>query len=33
MKYKYDVSNMYEPIARPILSKTNDKQLLLKKWF
>ena len=33
MKYKYDVSNMYEPIARPVLSKTNDKQLELKKWF
>jgi hypothetical protein len=33
MKYKYDASNMYEPIARPILSKTNDKQLELKRWF
>lgn len=33
MKYKYDTSNMYEPISRPVLSKTNDKQLVLKKWF
>uniref|UniRef100_A0A6C0CQC1 Minor capsid protein P8 central region domain-containing protein n=1 Tax=viral metagenome TaxID=1070528 RepID=A0A6C0CQC1_9ZZZZ len=33
MKYKYDVSHMYEPIARPVMSKTNDKQLQLKKWF
>jgi hypothetical protein len=33
MKYKYDTSNMYEPISRPVLSKTNDKQLELKKWF
>ena len=33
MKYKYDASTMYEPIARPILSKANDKQLQLKKWF
>lgn len=33
MKYKYDSSTMYEPISRPVMSKTNDKQLLLKKWF
>ena len=33
MKYKYDVSHMYEPIARPVLSKANDKQLELKPWF
>lgn len=33
MKYKYDASNMYEPIARPVMSTTNDKQLLLNKWF
>jgi len=33
MKYKYDASNMYEPIARPVMSKANDKQLQLKKWF
>ena len=33
MKFKYDVSNMYEPISRPVLSRTNDKQLELKKWF
>lgn len=33
MKYQYDVSNMYEPISRPVLSYSNDKQLILKKWF
>lgn len=33
MKYQYDVSNMYEPIARPVMSSTKDKQLVLKKWF
>lgn len=33
MKYKYDTSHMYEPISRPVMSKTNDKQLILKKWF
>lgn len=33
MKYKRDVSTMYCPIAPPVMSKTNDKQLLLKKWF
>ena len=33
MKYKYDASNMYEPIASPVMSTTNDKQLLLNKWF
>lgn len=33
IKYKYDASNMYEPIARPVMSTTNDKQLLLNKWF
>jgi hypothetical protein len=33
MKFKYDVSTMYEPISRPVLSRTNDKQLELKKWF
>ena len=33
IKYKYDASHMYQPIAPPTLSKTNDKQLLLKKWF
>jgi len=33
MKYKRDVSTMYTPIARPVMSKTNDKQLELKKWF
>lgn len=33
MKYRYDASNMYEPISRPVLSYSNDKQLILKKWF
>jgi hypothetical protein len=33
MKYQYDASNMYEPISRPVLSYSNDKQLELKKWF
>ena len=33
MKYKRDVSTMYCPIAPPVMSTTNDKQLLLKKWF
>ena len=33
IKFKYDVSTMYEPISRPTLSRTNDKQLELKKWF
>ena len=33
MKYKRDVSTMYTPIPRPVMSKTNDKQLVLKKWF
>lgn len=33
MNYKRDASNMYTPIALPVMSKTNDKQLELKKWF
>ena len=33
MKYKHDVSTLVVPIAHPIMSNTNDKQLLLKKWF
>lgn len=33
MKYKRDASSMYTPIAPPVMSKTNDKQLELKKWF
>ena len=33
MKYKRDASTMYTPIAHPVMSKTNDKQLELKKWF
>lgn len=32
-KYLYDVSTMYKPIARPVLSYSSDKQLELKKWF
>jgi len=33
MKYKRDASTMWTPIAMPILSYSNDKQLELKKWF
>ena len=33
MKYRFDASTLVVPIALPIMSKTNDKQLLLKKWF
>jgi hypothetical protein len=32
-KYLSDASSMYTPIAPPILSKNNDKQLELKPWF
>ena len=33
MKYKRDVSTLVVPIDRPIMSSTNDKQLIMKKWF
>lgn len=33
MKYRHDASNMYQPIAHPVMSTVNDKQLVLKKWF
>ena len=33
MKYKYDVSTLAVPMEHPIMSKTNNKQLELKKWF
>lgn len=33
MKYKQDASTMYKPIAPPVMSTVNDKQLVLKKWF
>ena len=33
MTYKKDVSTLVVPIAHPILSYTNDKQLELKPWF
>tara|TARA_B110000008_G_scaffold27824_1_gene24974 strand:+ start:150 stop:650 length:501 start_codon:yes stop_codon:yes gene_type:complete len=33
MKYKHDASTLVVPLSNPIMSKTNDKQLLLKKWF
>ena len=33
MKYKRDASTLVVPIAMPIMSTTNDKQLELKKWF
>ena len=33
IKYRHDVSTLVVPIDLPIQSDTNDKQLLLKKWF
>ena len=33
MKYKRDASTMWTPLAPPVLSYSNDKQLELKKWF
>jgi hypothetical protein len=33
MKYLRDASNMYVPIAHPILAKDDDKELVLKPWF
>ena len=33
MKYKMDASTLVVPIAMPILSYSNDKQLELKPWF
>ena len=33
MKYKQDASTMYQPIAPPVMSNVNDKQLEFKKWF
>jgi len=33
MKYIRDASQMYDPIARPVMSTVNDKQLVMKKWF
>tara|TARA_Y100001958_G_scaffold159822_2_gene163516 strand:- start:32 stop:529 length:498 start_codon:yes stop_codon:yes gene_type:complete len=33
MKYKEDASTLVIPLSNPVMSKTNDKQLLLKKWF
>jgi len=33
MKYKRDASTIAVPLAHPIMSKTNDKQLIMKKWF
>ena len=33
MKYKNDASTLVVPIAMPILSYSNDKQLELKPWF
>jgi len=32
-KFISDVSTMYKPMDHPILSKNNDKQLILKNWF
>lgn len=33
MQYLTDASTMYNPIAHPVLSKDNDKELVLKPWF
>ena len=33
IKYKYDISNINEPMAYPVMSKLNNKQLKLKNWF
>ena len=33
IKYKYDISTLAEPMSHPTMSKRNDKQLELKKWF
>ena len=33
MKYLSDASNMYVPIAHPVLAKDDDKELVLKPWF
>ena len=33
MKYIRDASEMYTPIAHPVMSTVNDKQLVLKRWF
>ncbi len=33
IKYTKDVSTMYTPMDRPVLSNTNDKTLELKPWF
>uniref|UniRef100_A0A6C0LDD6 Minor capsid protein P8 central region domain-containing protein n=1 Tax=viral metagenome TaxID=1070528 RepID=A0A6C0LDD6_9ZZZZ len=32
-KYIVDASTMYTPMAPPIMSSNNDKQLILKPWF
>lgn len=33
IKYKEDISTLPNPIARPVMSKQNTKQLELKPWF
>ena len=33
MNYLHDASTMYQPISRPVMSKTNDKQLILQPRF
>mgnify|MGYP006164487329 CR=1 FL=1 len=33
IKYKHDASTLVVPLSNPVMSKTNDKQLLLKPWF
>jgi hypothetical protein len=32
-KYLYDASTMYKPMDRPVLTKTNHKQLQMQPWF
>ena len=33
MKYISDASTMYTPIAHPIMTNNDDKELVLKSWF
>jgi hypothetical protein len=33
LKYARDASSLATPMSRPVQSNTNDKQLVLKKWF
>ena len=33
MKYMTDISTLVVPIAHPVMTSNNDRQLELKKWF